>query len=103
MNRARRTDLAGDACEAFIRWYSSAGHWIHDGRADAVRVWTQRGITTLAPAPLNAGPLLADWVEADPMPPLLAHLRADELALRERMPQVQPAEGSAVWLPLEAS
>lgn len=102
MNRDRRTDVAGDACEAFVRWYSSAGHWIHDGRADAARVWIERGITRLPTAPMNAGPLLADWIEADPMPPLLARLRADEIAQRERAAFIAPT-GAALWLPLEAA
>jgi len=100
--RSHRTDIAGDACESFIRWYSSAGHWIHDGRADAARTWIERGIMTLVVAPTNAGPLLADWVEADPMPPLLARLRADEIAQREPAPQVAPT-GAALWLPLESA
>lgn len=103
MSRARRTDLAGDACEAFIRWYGSAGHWIHDGRAEAAQTWITRGITTLVAAPVNAGPLLADWIEADPMPPLLARLRADEIARRVRMPAKPADAGSALWLPMEAS
>lgn len=98
MNRTRRIDLAGDAIEAFIRWYSSTGHWIHDGRAEAAQIWITRGITTLAPAPVNAVPLLADWAEADPLPALIMRLRADEIAMKTRA-----AADGALWLPLEAN
>lgn len=93
---SRRIDASADACEAFIRWYSSTGHWVYDDRAHAARTWIERGITTLSPAPANAGPLLADWVAADEMPALVARLRADEAAQRA-------AAASALWLPLEVN
>ncbi len=93
MKSAHRVDLTVAACEAFIRWYSSTGHWVYDGRAAAARVWMGRGITTLPDAPINAATLLNDWVAADPLPALTARLRADEAAQ-------QPAAG-ALWLPLE--
>jgi hypothetical protein len=91
----RRVDAASDACEAFIRWYSSTGHWVYDGRAAAARVWMGRGITTLPAAPINAASLLNDWVEADQLPAWIAQQRADELAARA-------ATSTALWLPLES-
>lgn len=96
MNRARHTDVAAAACEAFIRWYTSTGHWVYDGRAAAARVWMGRGITTLPAAPMNAATLLNDWVEADSLPELIARLRADEAAQ-------QSAVDGALWLPLEVN
>lgn len=83
-------------CERFIRWFSSAGHWIHDTRADAARAWMERGISTLPDAPINAPEVLADWIAADPAPALIARLRADEAAAKR-------AATGALWLPLEVN
>lgn len=51
--------------EAFRSWYSSTGHWVYNGRADAVRTWRERGIVGRPQHSAGAEALLADWIAAD--------------------------------------
>lgn len=58
--------------DLFRNWYSAQGHWVYDGRADAVRVWRERGINGRPRHTAGAEALLAAWVAADWMPALAA-------------------------------
>jgi hypothetical protein len=59
------------ALDTFKRWYSSTGHWVYNGRADAVQTWTTRGINTLPAAPAGAREALAGWIAQDFVVPAL--------------------------------
>lgn len=50
--------------QQFKGWYSRTGHWVYEGKADALRTWIRWGIKTMPTAPANAEALLADWVRA---------------------------------------
>lgn len=64
----------------FQYWFKWSGHWLHDTRAAAVKVWVERGIVGLPDAPEGADKLLADWIAADPIVPLIAKWRAEAAA-----------------------
>lgn len=75
------SQISQQRVEDIKRWYSSTGHWVYDTRAEAVETWITRGIEGKASAPTDARQMLADWVAADPMPALIAKLRAQEAAV----------------------
>jgi hypothetical protein len=60
---------AADA-QAFRRWYEQHGHWIYEGRAEAVRVWREHGINGRPSHTPAAEALLAEWIAVDWMPAL---------------------------------
>lgn len=66
------------ALARFASWYSVSGHWVYETRAEAARIWIERGITSLPAAPANAAEQLADWIAADTAPALIARMRAEE-------------------------
>lgn len=70
---------AQERVESIKRWYSSTGHWVYDTRAEAAETWITRGIEGKSSAPEGARQMLADWIAADPMPALIATLRAQEV------------------------
>lgn len=49
------------AIEIFKNWYKYSGHWVYETRAEALRVWVQRGIESLPDAPAGAAKHLAEW------------------------------------------
>jgi hypothetical protein len=61
MNRLTDQERAN----AFRGWYEAQGHWVYDGRADAVRTWRERGINGRPGYTSGAEALLADWIAAD--------------------------------------
>ena len=48
--------------ERFQNWFNRHGHWMHETRAEALRVWIKNGINGLPNAPANAEQLLREWV-----------------------------------------
>lgn len=64
------------AAAAFVYWYSTAGHWLHETRAAAVETWRRWGIIGRPDYSEAAAAILAPWVDADPAPALLARLKA---------------------------
>ena len=54
--------------DMFRSWYSSTGHWVYNGRADAVRTWREHGINGRPQHTAGAEALLAAWIAADFVP-----------------------------------
>lgn len=50
--------------DMFRAWYEWTGHWVYNGRANAVRVWRERGIEGRPGHTAAAEALLAEWVAA---------------------------------------
>lgn len=61
----------------FQYWFKWSGHWLYDTREAAVKVWASRGIVGLPDAPAGVEKLLAEWIAADPIVPLIAKWRAE--------------------------
>lgn len=57
--------------DAFKRWFSSAGHWVYEYRADAVRVLRECGIHGRPRWTAELGAALQSWVDADPLPAII--------------------------------
>lgn len=54
--------------DMFRAWYSTQGHWVYSGRADAMRVWRERGINGRPQHTAGAEALLTEWAAGDWMP-----------------------------------
>ena len=65
--------------DVFAHWFSSTGHWVYEYRAEALRVWRERGINNLPDYTPGAGALLESWVAADPLPALVAKWNAERV------------------------
>jgi len=56
---------AQEKAEAFKAWYSSNGHWVYDSRAEAIRVWRERGITGRPQHTAEVEALLQGWLHGE--------------------------------------
>lgn len=68
-----------DRVDAFRRAFDAPGglHYVYHSRAEAARIWIERGIHGLPAAPSDAPVLLAEWIRACPA----AQLRRARLEL----------------------
>ena len=71
---------AQKAADCFKFWFERQGHWVYEYRAEAVRVWRERGIEGRPDYTPEADALLADWVAADTLPALVAKWNAERAA-----------------------
>lgn len=87
---------AARAAQAFRQWYERQGHWVYEGRAEAVRVWREHGITGRPVHTPAAEALLAEWIAADWMPAL----RTDHALLQQVDTKQAPRRFSAEPQPI---
>lgn len=66
--------------DQFVRWFSTSGHWVYEYRAEALRVWRERGIVGRPTYTPGAGALLEAWAASDPLPALVAKWQAEQVA-----------------------
>jgi len=71
------------AADSFRRWFEATGHWVYEYRAKAVRVWRERGIDGRADYTPALGTALQPWVDADPLPALVAKWNAERAAKQQ--------------------
>jgi hypothetical protein len=62
MNSYRLNDQ--DRADQFANWYKWSGCWVYGNRANALRVWSERGIIGLPACSAGAASLLAAWAGA---------------------------------------
>lgn len=82
MSDERKTVDVDAQAEAFKRWFSATGHWVYEYRADAMRELRQWGIKGQPRWTPELCSALQLWVDADPLPALVAKLNAEH-AMRE--------------------
>lgn len=86
-----------EKAEAFKAWYSAQGHWVYDTRAEAVRVWRDRGIIGRPQHTAEAEAILAPWLHAERVLQVFDDLtHADRRASADHASEVRRAARGAL-------
>jgi len=86
-----------EKAEAFKQWYSAQGHWVYDSRAEAVRVWRERGINGRPQHTPEAEAALAPWLHAERTLQVFDSMEhADRRAAADRASEVNRAARGAL-------